>query len=239
MALNARELWLYERYFRGRRLGFLPEFYGSCSEGSLVQMVFEHVSGTRPDLKLPRANGLILAALGEINAVSPACGNSIRKLGASLHGSGKDAEARRSHIERHDLGDFPRNLPLHAARYHGLKRGLSHGDLHKGNILDRRPRPGRPDRLDPMGRSSGRLRLRQVHAGRRLPRRGDLHPGASPRLCGCSRCRARRRRLLGPLYADRLSSVLPGRQAELSSPPRDHARAPASRRKARLRSVES
>src|SRR5687768_13277963 len=26
--LNARELWLYERYFRGHRIRSLPEFYG-------------------------------------------------------------------------------------------------------------------------------------------------------------------------------------------------------------------
>ena len=41
--LNARELWLYEHYFRGQRLRSLPEFYGSCSEGPLTQLVFEHV----------------------------------------------------------------------------------------------------------------------------------------------------------------------------------------------------
>ena len=135
VALNARELWLYERYFRGRRLGFLPEFYGSCSEGSLVQMVFEHVSGTRPNLKLPRANGLILAALGEINAVSLPAEIPFESWALPF----MDPERMRKRVaaisERHDLGDFPRNLPLHAARYHGLKRGLSHGDLHKGNIL--------------------------------------------------------------------------------------------------------
>ena len=207
VALNARELWLYERYFRGRRLGFLPEFYGSCSEGSLIQMVFEHVAGARPDLKLPRASGLVLAALGEINAVSLPEEIPFESWALPFMDPERIRKRAASMSKDHDLGDFPRNLPLHDARYRGLKRGLGHGDLHDGNILvDDRDRVFLIDwtrwGAHPVGSDFGKYMLGAAYRGRAIS-----DPGASPRLRGRSRRRARRRGLLGALHADRLPSV--------------------------------
>ena len=178
VALNARELWLYERYFRGRRLGFLPEFYGSCSEGSLTQMVFEHVAGARPDLKLPRASGSVLAALGEINAVSLPEEIPFESWALTFMDPERIGKRAASMSKDHDLGDFPRNLPLHDARYRGPEAWARPRRPSRGKHPRGRPRPGLPDRLVPVGRPSGRLRLRQVHAGRRVPQPGDLRSGS-------------------------------------------------------------
>ena len=179
VALNARELWLYERYFRGRRLGFLPEFYGSCSEGSLTQMVFEHVSGARPDLKLPRVSGSVLAALGEINAISLPEEIPFESWAFTFMDPEWIGKRAASMSKDHDLGDFPRNLPLHDARYRGLKRGLGHGDLHDGNILvDDRDRLFLIDwtqwGVHPVGSDFGKYMLGAAYRGRAISIREHL-----------------------------------------------------------------
>ena len=133
--LNARELWLYERYFRGHRIRSLPEFYGSCSDGPLTQLVFEDIPGVRPNLKRARTSSLVLAALAEINAVRLPEKIPFDSWALPFMDRERIRKRAASMSKDHDLGDFLQDLSLYDARYRGLKRGLGHGDLHGGNIL--------------------------------------------------------------------------------------------------------
>ena len=141
--MNLRELWLYENVFRHGRFDFVPEFYGSRLEGAVMQWVFRFVEGAHPNFGEQSARAGILRTLGTLNALQlpgeiPCKRTSMQYMNANRIGGGIERLAAAPAASRPDralLVDFRAALPAHAARYDRMKRGLSHGDLHRSNIL--------------------------------------------------------------------------------------------------------
>lgn len=140
VALNRREAWLYEHYFRDGRLGCTPRFYGSADEAGQMQLVFEFVPGVRPDLRRRGIRDRVLAALGAVAAVPVPADLPFRRASLGYAASGRIA-ARGAELVaadppgRDDVARFLAGLAEHAARYAALPTGLGHGDAHGGNIL--------------------------------------------------------------------------------------------------------
>ena len=133
----------------------------------------------RPDLERPRASSLVLAALAEINAVRLPDEVPFDSWALPFMDRERIRQAGGIDVEGHDLRDFLRNLPLHDARYRGLKRGLGHGDLHGGNILvDERDRVFLIDwsrwGAHPVGSDFGKYMLGAAYRGRAIAVREHL-----------------------------------------------------------------
>ncbi len=141
--MNVRELWLYEKLFRDSRFDFVPEFYGSRVEGAVMQWVFGFIEGAHANFGERSARAAILRTLGTLNALElpgeiPCERTSMQYMRAGKIGKGIGelaAAAATSGPDRALLAEFRAALPAHAARYDRMKRGLSHGDLHRSNIL--------------------------------------------------------------------------------------------------------
>jgi len=140
IALNLREAWLYDHYFRDHRIASTPRFYGSATEGGRMQLVFGFVPGVRPDLRTRAARNRVLAALGAVNAVPVPADLPFRRTSLS-YVAAEQIAARGARLLAEDppgrdgLARFLADLPAYAARYAGLPTGLGHGDCHGGNIL--------------------------------------------------------------------------------------------------------
>ena len=135
VGINFREIWLYESFFRDHRIPFTPEFYGVCVDGQLMQIVFEYIDGVRPDLQDPAACRRVLEALARVNSLAVPDRVPFPRQSLSFMNEALLRERLTAQSGSWGLVDFLRNLPAHAARYGGIKEGLSHGDLHRGNLL--------------------------------------------------------------------------------------------------------
>jgi hypothetical protein len=135
LELNARELWLYARYFRDHRTRFGPELYGSRQEGDLIQLVFEYIEGTRPNLRAAPVRARVLEALAEVGGTPVPDAIPFERWALPFMSTERILHRTALLAPELDLEPFRSRVPLHAARYGEMKGGLGHGDLHRGNIL--------------------------------------------------------------------------------------------------------